>query len=142
MRTTIKKTVMAVFATLVLASLQAQAGGNVRLINETDAAIHPWFKSNCWGFNVGPQTGWVFFGGVSPRGQFEWGFSDPGLTDPACAHPRIQFTFTSDLTPPPDHVKRDLRAKFKFATDKNVVIQVGGKLNAFRLGEDNEHDDD
>jgi hypothetical protein len=142
MKTTMKKAAIAVLAALALVSFQAQAGGNVRLVNETDALIHPWFKSNCWGFAVGPQPSWVFFGGVAARSQFEWGFSDPGLTDPACPHPKIEFTYTTDLTPPPDRVKGDVKAKFKFSADKNVVIQVGGKLKAFRLGDDNENDRD
>jgi hypothetical protein len=137
-----KKAVMTVLALLAVAASQAQAGGNVRLVDETDVPIHPWFKSNCWGFNVGPQTGWVFFGTVGARSQFEWGFADPGLTDPNCPNPRIEFTYTLDLTPPPDKVRGDVRAKFKFAPDKNVVIQVGGRLKAFPLGDSDKDDDD
>ncbi len=136
------KTALGAFAALTLFSLQAEAGGKIHLINETDAVVHPWFKSTCWGAGIGTQTGWVFFGTVGARSQFEWDFTDPALTDPACPNPRIQFTFTSDATPPPDKVDEDSRARFKFAVDKNEVIQIGERLQAFRLGKDNENSDD
>jgi hypothetical protein len=38
----------------------------------------------------------VFFGGIGARGQFGWDFSDPGLTDPACPNPKLEFTYTVD----------------------------------------------
>lgn len=81
----------------------------------------------------------MFFGGVAAREEFEWDFSDPALTKPTCPNPRIQFTFTLDLAPPPDKVDGDVRARFKFAADKNEVIQIGERLQAFRFGKEDEN---
>jgi hypothetical protein len=130
-------------ATLGLTAIPAQASGFVDVFNEQDVLAHPWFKSNCWGFGVpAGSTGWVFFGGIGARGRFGWDFKDPALTNPACAKPVIQFTYTPDLTPPPDRLPSNQRAKFKFGNDRNTVIQIGDHIQSIGLGPHADESDD
>jgi hypothetical protein len=126
---------------LAAVAAPAQAGGDVVVVNETDTAIHPWFRYNCWGFILAPTSDWIFFGGIGARGQFGWDFSDPALTDPACPKPRLEFTYTIDpdvATPP---AKTHNKVKMKFNTQTNFYMQLGENIKSFRLG-DNEGDDD
>ena len=80
-------------ASLLVLAAPAQAG-EFRVYNGTTLTIVPYFKSNCWGtaFAVKP-TGYVDFGNISPGTSFPWDFADPALTDPACKHPKITFTY-------------------------------------------------
>jgi hypothetical protein len=138
------KLASAMLASLALASSQAQAGGDVVVVNETDQGIHPWFRYNCWGpiFADPKPTGWVFFGGIGARGQFGWDFSDPFITDPACRKPKLEFTYTvaPDVSTPPD--RPQVRAKFKFSPTQNVYMQAGEKIKAINLRRDHDEDDD
>ena len=106
----------------------AFAGGKIRVYNETDQVIHPWFKNSCWSI-VPPTSDWVFFGGIAPRDEFEWDFTSFST----CASPEIQFTYTTDFTPPQDPVKGNLRVLFMWAPDTNYVLQVGEKIRALEM---------
>jgi hypothetical protein len=45
------------------------------------------------------------------------------------------MTLARGTTAPPG----DVRARSKFAVNKNEVIQIGDRLQAFKLGKDNEN---
>ena len=128
---------LAIVSTICAAALGAQAGGNVVVVNETDQAIHPFFRYNCWGYGMPPgTTGWVFFGGIGARGQFGWNFADPGLTDAACKAPKLEFTYTVDpdvATPPSDPA---VHAKFRFSATQNTYMQAGEHIRAINLLDD------
>jgi hypothetical protein len=134
MKNTMKALAIAAATGLAFASFQAAAHGNVQLNNESDVAVHPWFKSNCWGFGVpAGTTGWVFFGGVGPHGKFAWDFTDEALTDPACANPVLEFTYTTVVVPPTDPVKGNHRARWAMSAEENVILQVSAKARAIEL---------
>ncbi|HUJ00426.1 MAG TPA: hypothetical protein VLY46_09330 [Usitatibacter sp.] len=139
------KLASALLVALGAASLGAHAGGNVVVVNETDQGIHPFFRYNCWGTGITPgTTGWVFFGGIGPRGQFGWNFADPSLTNPACRNPKLEFTYTvdPDVSTPPEHPA--IHAKFRFSPLENVYMQSGERIEAINLNDDDhdDHDDD
>lgn len=127
---------VAVLATIFLTS-RADAAGNFRLINETPNVIHPWFKSSCLTF--GSTTGWNFFGGIAPNGgQFEWPFAS--FLQPGCTE--VFFTYTLTTAAPADPVPDERLVRFKIDSERNVIVQVGKKLNAHGLGALQENDND
>jgi len=133
MKRQLSKLTLAAAATFALAGLPAHASGIIDVINEGPQAVHPWFKSNCWGFAVPQSDDWVFFGGIGGGGgRFGWDFSDPALTDPGCPHPAVEFTYTTDLNapvnPPGNH-----RVKMLFSPDSNYAVQIGKSLYAKEL---------
>ena len=118
-----------VFLGTFLLPLKAQAGGKVRVYNELQQVIHPWFKCPASAVAVPSSgcstTGWNYFGVIDADGEFEWGFS---------AYPgHYSFTYTLDLTPPKDRVEGDIKASFYLDSSTNVVIQIGKRLKAFEL---------
>ena len=135
MNANLRTLALATMSTLALTALPAFGSGNVDVINESPVVIHPWFKSNCWGYYFAPgTTGWVFFGGIGANGgRFGWGFNDPGMIDPACPNPIVEFTYTTDFTPPPDPQKGNRRAATHFSPDQNTVFQIGKSLYAKEL---------
>ena len=126
----------AILAGGTLAALPAQAGGEVLVINETDQAMAPYFRYNCFAFTPAPTVGgWVNFGGIGARGRFGWDFSDPGLTRPDCRKPHLQFTFTP-LGGPPPVAEPEVVGNIKFDPNTNFHLQAGGKLKATNLLDD------
>jgi hypothetical protein len=127
-------------ALLGAASLVAQAGGNVVVVNETDSAIHPFFRYNCWATPMSADpNGWVFFGGIGARGQFGWDFNL--LTDPNCKKPKLEFTFTvdPDLGPPANHPA--VHQKLQFSPTTNFYMQNGERIRSYNLLDDDGDDD-
>jgi hypothetical protein len=126
---------------LAAASLAAQASGNVVVVNETDNAIHPFFRSNCWGITVSPGTnGWVFFGGIGPRGQFGWDFTT--IVDPTCKKPVVEFTYTidPDVSQPAKHPS--VYQKLHYSPTTNFYMQNGDRIQSYNLLNDDDEDDD
>ena len=130
----IRKATLALAATAALASPAAFAGGMIDVFNESETLIQPYFKSNCWGWALAGQTGWVYFGNIGGfGGRFGWDFKDPALTDPTCAHPVVEFTYGVNQVPPPDPQKGNRRAAVHFSPDTNTVFQIGKSLYAKEL---------
>jgi hypothetical protein len=126
MKHAIRKTALAALSTLCIASPFASASGIVEVYNESPVLIQPYFKSTCWGWALAGATGWIYFGNIAPNGgRFGWDFGDPALTDPACAHPVIEFTYGTDGVAPPDPQKGNRRAAVHFSPDTNTVFQIG-----------------
>jgi hypothetical protein len=127
-------------AALVAASLSAQASGNIVVVNETDSAIHPFFRSNCWSIplTIG-ANGWVFFGGIGPRGQFAWDFK-PSI-DPNCKNPVVEFTYSidPDVSQPAKHPA--VYQKMHFSPTTNFYLQNGERIRSFNLLDDDDQDD-
>jgi hypothetical protein len=127
-------------AALAAASLGVQASGNIVAVNETDAAIHPFFRSNCWALPMTPgANGWVFFGGIAPRSQFGWDFQ--GLVDPACKNPRVEYTYTvdPDFAQPAAHPH--VYQKLHYSPTTNFYLQDGDAIQSYNLLNDGEDDD-
>jgi hypothetical protein len=126
-----KQRILAVALSASLVSLLAMASaaqaGEFRVYDATTLTIVPYFKSNCWGsgYPVKP-TGYVDFGNIDPGTSFPWDFSDPALTDPACRHPKITFTYGffhgQVPTNPPSY------AKFNFNPYAVLSVVVGGSI--------------
>jgi hypothetical protein len=136
MKTTILRAAACALVAGGFASTAANAGGEVLVINETAGAIAPYFRYNCFGFTPPSAVGgWVNFGGIGAFGRFGWDFNDPFLTDPGCAKPHLQFTFVP-LGGPPPVAEPELVANVKFNPGTNFHIQIGGKLRAINMGED------
>lgn len=143
MKTFPSKIASALLVSLAAASFGAQAGGSVVVVNETDQGIHPFFRYNCWGPAMPPgTTGWVFFGGIGPRGQFGWDFGDPALTDPACKNPKLEFTYTVDPDVSTPANQPAVHAKFRFSPAQNVYMQAGERIRAINLLHGDEDGDD
>jgi hypothetical protein len=122
---------------LAASSFAAIAGGNVVVINETDDAIHPFFRYNCWGDPIFSQiagaNGWVFFGGIGPRGSFGWGFNDPALTDPNCKNPKLEFTYTTDPDVSQPAAQPAVYRKMQFDPLTNFYLQNGERIRSYNL---------
>ena len=116
------------FASLLAFSSAANAG-EIRVYNATTLTIVPYFKSNCWGtiFAVKP-TGYVDFGNIGPGGNFPWDFADPALTDPACKHPKLEFTYGFFHGVVPTNPAAWL--KFRVTPTNTDTIVIGGAIVA------------
>jgi hypothetical protein len=112
-----------------LLPLPAEAGGLVRVYNETSQTIHPWYKCPA---PACPTTGWTFFGAIGGPGEFEWDFSSfPG---------DWAFTYTLDGQPAPvDPVQGDQKTLFTVDSITNNVIQIGNKIRSVDLNAPNEN---
>lgn len=135
MNNAVGKLALVTLPSLALASPLAMAAGQIEVYNESPQLIQPYFKSNCWGYALSGMTGWVFFGNIGPDGgRFTWDFSDPALTDPACADGAvIQFTYGTNFVAPPDPQVGNRRAATHFSLDTNTVFQIGKSLYAKEL---------
>lgn len=145
MKNVIRKASLSALLACAFIGTAAQAGGEVLVINETDQAITPYFRYNCFGFTPAPSTvtpdGWVNFGGIGARSRFGWTFSDPFLTRPDCSKPKLEFTYTAAGAAPPPK-KPDIAAKMKFDPLVNFHLQAGEKLKAINLRDHDDDDDD
>jgi hypothetical protein len=128
---------LAAIAALSLAAfvLPAQAAGSglFTVRNGLSLTITPYFKSNCWGPGMAdPKTkDWVDFGNIGPGSQFGWGFTDPMLIDPACKHPRVEFTYGFGHGPdsvPGKHVPRSRLYVFNPNPNDDDDVTIGGVL--------------
>jgi hypothetical protein len=119
-------TTCASLTALIAFASPAQAG-EFRVYNGTTLTIVPYFKSNCWGPVVPPNTrGYVDFGGILPGTSFPWDFADPLLTDPACHNPKITFTYGFFHGQVPTKPAAWLKTGFKPGDVTSVV--VGGAI--------------
>ena len=146
MKNVIRKASLATLVACAFIGTAAHAGGEVLVINETDDAIHPYFRYNCFGFTPDPSTvsnGWVNFGGIGGRGRFGWDFADPGLTNPSCPKPKLEFTYVKFGDPPPEKHPRVV-GHMKFDPLTNFHLQIGERIKAINLlhGDDEDEDDD
>lgn len=119
------------------AALGAQASGNVAVVNETDDAIHPFFRYNCWGDPVfaaaAGANGWVNFGGIGPRQSFTWGFTDPFLTAPDCKNPKLEFTYTVFPDAAQPAAQPAVYRKLQFDPATNFYMQAGERIRSYNL---------
>jgi hypothetical protein len=126
---------LAAIAAVSLAAfmLPAQAAGSglFTVRNGLSFTITPYFKSNCWGPAMGaPDKGWRDFGNIGPGSQFTWGFVDPGVMDPNCKHPRIEFTygFGHGGEAVPTRVPRSRLYTFNPSPTDDDEVTIGGVL--------------
>lgn len=120
MKASMKTAVSGILAALALASFEADAGGNIRVVNLSNTQVHPWFRSNCFSPPTAAGT-WIFFGGINAYGSFEWEFAS-GLIDPACKKPKVEFTYTVDgMLPPLPDLPDDLVGRINWSPTADVA---------------------
>jgi len=124
-------------AVFAMASVCAQAGGNINVVNATDDGIHPWFRYNCWGdpifSSLAGANGWVNFGGIGAQQDFRWDFTDPALTDPNCKNPKLEFTYTVVPDEAPPAAQPAVYRKLQFSPATNFYMQAGGRIRSYNL---------
>ena len=145
MKSMLRKVMYPLFAAASLAALDAGAT-DITLVNQSSAVIHPWYRSPCWDptliTGADPATGWVFFGGVNAHGQFTWTAFETLLTA-ACQNkknPKVEFTFTTDLTTPPLHPARGKHVRIDFGDPVDTITVVDNPT--IQPGDGDNDDDD
>jgi hypothetical protein len=142
MKSMIRKASLATLVACALIGTAAQAGGEVLVLNETDQAFHPYFRSKCFAGTAPNDSGWVFFGGIGARGRFGWDFRGSFDTSAkGCAKPKLEFTYTAIGAPPPAD-RPAVVGRMKFDPLVNFHLQAGEKLKAINLLHGDDEDDE
>ena len=126
---TLKRTAVALAASLALTAGSAFAAGDIRVINSSSRLIHPYFKSNCWNPAIlGTSPGeWVFFGGILARSSFNWN-DFYGLLDPKCRNPIVKFTYNLDGEDVPHETIVERTVVLHYDALENTLITLGDEV--------------
>ena len=125
----LKRTAIALAATMSFAAGSALAAGDIRVDNNSSRTIHPYFKSNCWNpaFLDSKAGEWVFFGGINARSSFNWNEFHL-LLDPACRNPIVKFTCNLGGEETPHQTLVERTVLLQYDALGNTLITLGDEV--------------